>query len=123
MSQSFKNLLALAALFLLPLLAVAAFVYFVFFDTPNEEVEAGVVATQFLQYQATAERYQSRLLDYAGMCDDIGLPPEVACQATDTEYRISQPLTNGTIYCMDTTGFRGTVTTQPRGLTCPAPGN
>jgi hypothetical protein len=119
MPHSVQTLLGFAAILLVPLIGIGLFVYLIFFDAPTEEVSEGVIATQFLQYQATAERYRSRLLDYAGMCDDIGLPAGTVCQATETDYRISQPLPNGTYYCMDTTGFKGTTPTRPQGITCP----
>lgn len=114
-----KNFIALIAFTLLPIIGVGLYVFVVMIDSPNEDVRLGVIGTQFQQYQATAEVYRSRLLDYAGMCDDIGLPPYVTCVADDTSYRLSQPLTDGTYYCADSTNQSGVTPVSPRGLTCP----
>jgi hypothetical protein len=120
MHVNINNLLGLAGVALTVLVGIALYVYLVFFNhNPNEEVQLTVISTQFQQYQGSADVYRSRLLDYAGMCDDIGLPPNVACQANDTTYRISQVLSDGTYYCMDQVGFKGVVTSVPRGLACP----
>lgn len=120
MSHHSKTILGLLALSIVPVIAIAAYLYLVVFSESHRgEVRLEVVQAQFQQHRALAERYRSRLLDYAGMCDDIGLPPQTACQATDTRYRISQPLPDGTYYCMDTAGFKGVTENRPQGIVCP----
>jgi hypothetical protein len=120
LSSVTSNIIQLLLVLLIPLIAVAVFVYLIFYyDGPSEQLEREVVATQFERHQASVEVYRRRLLDYAGVCDDIGLPPNVACQATETEYRLHQQLDNGLYYCLDSNNFKGVVLTQPRGLVCP----
>lgn len=124
MRGNLKNLSALIGMVLIPVIAIGLYVYLVVYNhNPNEEVQLSVISTQFQQYRGSADVYRNRLLDYAGMCDDIGLPPNVACQANDMQYRISQPLPDGTYYCTDQAGFKGVVTISPQGVTCPEVSN
>lgn len=69
-------------------------------------------------FQASAETYKRRLLDYSGMCSDIGINREVyRCNENTESYAIEVPLSTGEYYCVDSSGFAGVTENSVRGST------
>ncbi|MDA8597113.1 hypothetical protein N9L26_02110 [Candidatus Pacebacteria bacterium] len=66
--------------------------------------------TQMRTLQSSAETFKARLLDYRGVCSDIGIDDTIfSCTDTADAYAITTPLTNGLLYCVDSTGYTGEV--------------
>ena len=73
----------------------------------NGTVKIGAVSGQFQQYVATEREFKSRYLNYDGSCGDLALPSNVSCVATADTYKFEQSLSDGSVYCADSTGFAG----------------
>jgi hypothetical protein len=85
---------------------------------PAPSLDSELIATQFGQYQASAEVHLGRYTNYDGLCVDITTPDAVSCQATEAAYRFSQLIEPGQYYCADSTGYAGIVERVPSGLRC-----
>ena len=71
--------------------------------------------TQMKSLQFSAKSYKNKLTDYEGLCESIGIDREVySCSENIEQYVIDVPLSNGTYFCVDDTGFIG-VTNTPHG--------
>jgi len=88
------------------------------FNSGLANLDDGLTATDLAHettlrgMQASAELYRSKLTDYGGVCESIGLDTEAYHCLENTEaYAIEVVLSNDSYYCIDSTGFVG-VTSQ-----------
>lgn len=82
------------------------------YKTSNETQSPVDIAreSQLRTLQIAADVYQSKLLDYRGLCSSIGIDPEVYNCTEDTDsFAIEAALSNGKYFCVDDTGFAGVV--------------
>lgn len=64
--------------------------------------------SQLRTMQLAAEAYRAKLLDYVGVCKSIGVDHETYnCVERGEVYAIEAPLSDGTFFCVDSTGFAG----------------
>lgn len=66
--------------------------------------------------------YDANGLSYAGFCNQSAALQnpnfQISCLDSETAYRLSSQLTDGTHYCVDATGFGEAVSTAPTGIIC-----
>lgn len=62
---------------------------------------------------ASANVHGGRMGSYDGVCSDIIIVAPVACSATTRAYAIFAPMSNGTYFCVDKSGFRGLISARP----------
>ena len=80
------------------------------FDSARETRNPADIAreSQLRTFQIAAEVYKSKLLDYGGLCESIGIDAEVySCTENTEAYAIEAPLSNDRYFCVDNTGFAG----------------
>jgi len=102
---------------LMIVVSIGLLVWLVFFTSPSG-AQTKVVVLQFDRHRAAADVFKRRYNDYENMCGDLALPAAVQCQSSKDRYRMSQPLTEGGFYCIDSQGFVGVVERSPSGLRC-----
>jgi len=87
------------------------------FNNPSlyENTEGGLTFNDFLLQsnvkgtEASARIWGSTMGSYDGVCSDIAVVDPVVCQESGTSYVIYAPLSNGTYYCLDSSGFNGVI--------------
>jgi len=105
-----KLVIQLVGMGLIVLAAVAGFLWFVFSSSSDVDTTDSRHSVELTQYQAAARAYKSKLTDYTGLCQGIGVTNEFSCLATESAYRISIPAKNSGQLCIDSKGFFGKVT-------------
>lgn len=98
-------------------LLVAGAIYFALTYVDTSKGTDAAVQANVERLKASAQVYYSRLHFYDGVCDDIGVPNKFSCTESTTAYALSARLSTGAHYCVDSSGFAGTVpwqvTTEP----------
>lgn len=132
-----RSALGLGTVFLLILLASAAWAAFSFFNQPapvapiqwgtpsaDEELTGGesaftevVVRSKVETTAASARLFGGRMGSYDGVCEDISVVPPVECAGDDTFFMIYAILPKEGWYCVDNTGFKGVVA-RPSSTSC-----
>lgn len=62
-----------------------------------------------LRLQTSAFAYNRRLMEYTGVCSDIGVPEQYVCKENISQFVIYTQLSTGLFYCTDSSGFIGEV--------------
>lgn len=106
-----KRVLEVLALLALLGVVVGMIVLFVRFGPAVRDDAA--IATRYLQYQAQAEVYKSRMTDYDGICRELGIAAPIMCGDSPVAYRIAERIPEGGFYCADSAGFTGHVPSVP----------
>lgn len=78
--------------------------YLFFGAVPEFETEAIETKVVLERFQATADIYQARRGSYDGVCADLLLPANIACNGTDSAYALETRLSDRSLVCADSTG-------------------
>jgi hypothetical protein len=95
----------------------------------NEARDKGqdaAIKTRLSNFRASAELYadgNDPFLSYEGYCEDVrsrlsDSDIQISCEATEDRYVITAALTDGSYYCVDSTGSAEELTTPPIGDYC-----
>lgn len=95
------------------LLVVVAGLIVLFFRFGPEARDDAAIATRYLQYQAQADVYKTRMTDFDGVCRELGVAAPIMCGDSPVAYRIAERIPEGGFYCADNTGFTGPVPNVP----------
>lgn len=82
--------------------------YFLLESDADKAAADAVRHAEILQLQTRADIYFARLQYYDGVCSAIGADAAHRCHESETAFAVETRLSDGSYYCADSTGFRGT---------------
>ena len=95
-------------------LCVVVLWYFLTFQTSGGSVlNDDLIKSKVESTVASARIQGGRMGGYDGVCKDISVVDPVLCSGTPSAFAIYAPLSGGTFYCSDSTGFKGEIAHTP----------
>lgn len=88
-------------------------------DDPALDFSDTLMRTNIVSTSASVKVHGGRMLgDYSGACEDVSVIAPIQCKASNAQFVVYGPITEGRMYCVDATGYSGVVATTPAGMTC-----
>ncbi len=108
---------------IVPVLLLGTVLYLIFFSpflqwTDRAGANDAVLQQRLHTMEAAIKVQGGRMGSYEGACNDVAIEQPARCRSGDRYFVLDVPLSTQSYYCIDSSGFSGTVDRRPAGDRC-----